>query len=459
MKPNQWSILIGVYVLFNPGGRKRKTANAWVNHPQQPTLHSRYPRLRTRQTNAYHRGRRHHDHEISSLFSSAVDFERNYNNTKAERGKDSSAQRKSTDLLPQAFVDAIQSLNTAASHPTDARRIFHGRGGYHGSNCEHLTLDYFPHVYVLTSFDIDVSSDILNQTQSLLSDVVTDISSNAGPNSDDESRSQSFNFVYQFRGRDTSNGRQLCKTTLLAGCVPTPHIVTEVGGRLKYYVNILNNQNHGLFLDMLEGRKWVLEHSKDKRVLNMFAYTCAFSIAASSGGAAEVVNIDMAKGALKSGQKNHKLNAEFDGPIDEDNDDKSQESQQARPPARVRFLAHDIFKSWGKISKLGPYDVVIVDPPSYQKGSFIASKDYAKIIRRLPQLVTAERGCAVLCLNAPELSTSFLHELMIEMAPEFRFVKRVSNPRTFPVIDEERALKILIYERNGASVTSTTARA
>ena len=167
----------------------------------------------------------------------------------------------------------------------------------------------------------------------------------------------------------------------------------------------------------------------------------------------------MAKGALKSGQKNHKLNTEFDGPIDEDNDDKSQESQQARPPARVRFLAHDIFKSWGKISKLGPYDIVIVDPPSYQKGSFIASKDYAKIIRRLPQLVTAERGCAVLCLNAPELSTSFLHELMIEMAPEFRFVKRVSNPRTFPVIDEERALKILIYERNGASVTSTTARA
>ena len=47
----------------------------------------------------------------------------------------------------QALLDAIQHM----SRPEDATRIFHGRGGMHPS-CEHLSLDAFPPVLVLTSF-------------------------------------------------------------------------------------------------------------------------------------------------------------------------------------------------------------------------------------------------------------------------------------------------------------------
>lgn len=47
------------------------------------------------------------------------------------------------------------------------------------------------------------------------------------------------------------------------------------------------------------GRYWVKENSKDKSVLNLFAYTCAFSVVALNGGATEVINKDMSKGALK----------------------------------------------------------------------------------------------------------------------------------------------------------------
>jgi 23S rRNA (cytosine1962-C5)-methyltransferase len=43
-------------------------------------------------------------------------------------------------------------------------------------------------------------------------------------------------------------------------------------------------------------------------------------------------------------------------------------------PAGATFLAHDIFKQLGQDHRAGPYGLVIVDPPSYQKGSFVATK-------------------------------------------------------------------------------------
>ncbi len=92
--------------------------------------------------------------------------------------------------------------------------------------------------------------------------------------------------------------------------------------------------------------------------------------------------------------------------------------------------------------------MVIVDPPSYQKGSFIATKDYAKLMRRLPELL-APGGYALLCLNAPELGLAFLQDQMQELAPELKFVERVANPATFADVSPERSLKVLAYQMPG----------
>ena len=59
---------------------------------------------------------------------------------------------------------------------------------------------------------------------------------------------------------------------------------------------------------MKNGRQFVRENAKNKSVLNLFSYTCAFSIAASLGGASKISNIDMSKGALSIGRVNHHLN-------------------------------------------------------------------------------------------------------------------------------------------------------
>lgn len=94
----------------------------------------------------------------------------------------------------------------------------------------------------------------------------------------------------------------------------------------------------------------------------------------------------------------------------------------------------------------GPYDTIIVDPPSFQKKSFIAKTDYCKILRRLPDLLT-EDGKVLLCLNAPSLDTTWLHDQVNKEAPDLEFVERVPNPEVFQAMDPERALKVILYQK------------
>lgn len=307
----------------------------------------------------------------------------------------------------QALLHAIATMPL----PHDAQRIFHGRGGLY-PGCEQWALDAFPPVWVLTSFQ-PVSEDDLATLHHALSARWQQLSPD-----------QPLNWVFQCRHASQT------ETRLMTGQVPEPHVVSEDGAR--YRVHVLKGQNHGLFLDMAEGRRWVRAHVQARarlKVLNLFAYTCAFSVVAMQAGARHVVNVDMSQGAMTIGQQNHQLNGVMAG---------------------ASFLVHDIFKTWGKITRSGPYDLIIVDPPSYQKGSFIATKDYAKLMRRLPELLAPD-GQALLCLNAPELDVAFLHEQMQTLAPELVLQERVANPAVFADVSSERALKVLVYQGPGLS--------
>jgi 23S rRNA (cytosine1962-C5)-methyltransferase len=299
------------------------------------------------------------------------------------------------------FLQVLPSLTLG----DDVCRLFHGRGGLYAGD-EHLCLDWYKPVLLLTSFKM-----LENEQLDELVTAIVNFWQQQHPN-------EPLNLVYQYR----QGGQTLSE--LLYGQVPEQHVVSENGA--YFLVHLLRGQNHGLFLDMANGRAWVKQHAKHKKVLNLFAYTCGFSVVALQGGADEVVNMDMSKGALSIGKQNHVLND---------------------LPAGARYLGHDIFKSWGKLTKLGPYDLIVADPPSNQRGSFVATKDYERLLKRLPDLL-APQGEVLLCLNAPELGCDFLMQQVASTAPKLTYVERIANPQVFADIDEQKSLKVLRYRLN-----------
>ncbi len=282
----------------------------------------------------------------------------------------------------------------------DVRRLFHGRSGLF-PGWENWVVDWFPPVAVIRLYqpadraEVDALADALSALPEVAAVVLQE--------------------RYVAKGADHS---------VLKGEVPVSIQVQEDG--LHFEVKLLNNQNSGLFLDMREGRRWVRHQAANKRVLNLFAYTCGFSVAAVAGGATSVVNLDMSSGALNVGRVNHRLNGHA---LDS-----------------VRFMSHDLFRSWGKLKKMGPYDLVIIDPPSYQKGSFVAGKDYQRVLARLDSL-TVPGAQVLVCHNAPQQDTRFLQQLMLTHCPEFVFDKRLENPDDFPERDSEKGLKALVYRK------------
>ncbi len=281
------------------------------------------------------------------------------------------------------------------------KRLFHGRGGFY-ENFEFLTIDSINEVLFITFF-----SEVSQEIEKNLLDVLLKIYKK-----------------YDFSACVLQR-RYLKKdfNEIIAGTLPEE--VFAIENNLKFSLNLMN-QNIGFFPDMKVGHEFIFQNSKDKKVLNLFSYTCAFSVFAMSGGANLVVNVDMAKGALTTGRKNHHLNN-----IDTTN---------------VHFMPYNILKSWNRIKKHAPYDVIIIDPPSFQRGSFAATKDYEKIIKRLSML--AGEGAIVLsALNAPELDTTFLKELFNTNASEFIYLKRLDNSKDFPAINEEKSLKNMIFEK------------
>lgn len=314
-------------------------------------------------------------------------------------------------MTPDALATLRQHLLAAlAPPPAETRRLFHGRGRC-WPGLEQLTVDWLQGVLLVSLFREPAADEL-----AALEDLLRKISRTPAWRD-----SGAHSLLMQHRYRPDSDMQ------LLTGEPVEQLTIVEDG--LRYRLDLGQKQNNGLFFDMRYGRRWVREHAAGLRVLNLFAYTCGFSVAAIAGGAEQVVNLDMARAALSRGRDNHRLNGQ--------------------DLSRVSFLGHELFKSWGKVKKSGPYDLVIIDPPSFQKGSFVLGKDYARILRRLPELLTAQ-GRVLACVNDPEVAPAFLIGAMAVEAPELAFVERLENPPEFPDIDPDAALKALLFARVAA---------
>lgn len=305
-----------------------------------------------------------------------------------------------------------QHLTVALTElPDETRRLFHGRGRC-WDGLEHVTVDWLQGIVLVSLFraPADTELDALRRGLSALTQ------------SAEWQASGAHSLLLQHRYLPDSHMEQLL------GEPVREWLISENG--LRYKLDLGIKQNNGLFLDMRYGRRWVQEQAQGKRVLNLFAYTCGFSVAAIAGGAEHVVNLDMARAALSRGRENHRLNEHDLG--------------------RVSFLGHELFKSWGKVKKGGPYDLVIVDPPSFQKGSFALDKDYRKILRRLPELLTPT-GTVLACVNDPDVGPEFIIEGVAAEAPGLVFQRRLQNPPEFPDVSPDSGLKALVFSRTSGA--------
>jgi 23S rRNA (cytosine1962-C5)-methyltransferase len=293
---------------------------------------------------------------------------------------------------------------TKPGNLVETQRLFHGRGHAY-PDLEHVNIDWIAPAIIITLYS-EVERGWLEGLCSELAVLIPECE----------------NLQVQYRCRPKAPFEQM-KGELINGEAVSKLIAVENG--LKYHISLGRAQNTGLFLDIANGRSWVKENSQGKNVLNLFSYTCGFSVAAIAGGAHRVVNIDMAKGALSTGRENHRLN---------DHD-----------MTRVIFQGIDIFKSWSRIKKYGPYDLLISDPPSFQKGSVDIQRDYYKIISRIPQLVKPG-GVLMLCLNSPNLDDDFLKQQVAEHCPDCKIIGKIENPAVFNEAQQGKGLKVYLYQ-------------
>lgn len=81
-----------------------------------------------------------------------------------------------------------------------------------------------------------------------------------------------------------------------------------VDSGLRFEVEPLARRNEGLYLDARPARAWLLDHSRERRVLNLFAYTGSLGVAAAAGGARWVKQVELQKRALQRAKRNLALN-------------------------------------------------------------------------------------------------------------------------------------------------------
>lgn len=302
--------------------------------------------------------------------------------------------------LASHTLDLLRERLLAGWPPqAESRRLLHGRGRCF-PGLEALTIDWYRPILFVTCYAQLPLAPLQSLYQSLLQ---------ASPE------------LLQALVVQTRLGGQT-ETRVLDGVLPARPLAREAG--LKFLLQFDRGQNIGFFPDMAAGRALLRQFSRDRRVLNLFAYSCSLSVAALKGGARQVVNLDMSRNALELGRQNHLLNA-----ID---------------PRKVSFLPHDLFKSFSRLRKLGPFDTIVIDPPLAQGQSFQAERDWPKILRRLPELLVPG-GEVFACVSAPELGRSFLSMLFERQLPGAELLDVTTAGPDFPEADPDKGLQVLRY--------------
>lgn len=176
--------------------------------------------------------------------------------------------------------------------------------------------------------------------------------------------------------------------------LPEAFVIAEHG--IKLEVRMYDGLSTGLFLDQRENRSWIASgvrfraaSGKIPTVLNTFAYTCAFSVAAAKAGAI-TTSVDVSARYLDWGKRNFAHNG-----LD---------------PALHRFAKMDTFEFLGYAARKSlRYDLIVLDPPSFSSGSkkkgvaaWSSADDYGRLLAESAMLLNP-KGVIFASTNTAEL--------------------------------------------------------
>lgn len=208
------------------------------------------------------------------------------------------------------------------------------------------------------------------------------------------------------------------KDPVRGGPAPDPLVVREEG--MPLLVRLGDGLSTGVFLDQRANRARVRAAASGKRVLNLFSYTCAFTVAAVLGGATASTSVDASPSALERGRANL-LGVSAD-------------------LARHALVADDAFAWLGRAARKGErFDLVVLDPPSYSKSRarrFVADSDYGELAAAALALL-APGGAMLACTNHRGISTDRFRKVLRRAAEQAKRpvaqLKDLAAPPDFPV--------------------------
>jgi len=282
------------------------------------------------------------------------------------------------------------------------RRVFHGPGEGTSAFEHTLLIDRFLDYYWITARDAELRQSEINQVLKFL-----------------KSKNAKAIFLMQ-----RALGQKELSLHVLHGSEPEGDIIVPEGD-LKFIIRFKGVHHPGLFLDHEPLRRWLVSCSKNKKVLNTFAYTGSLSVAAKRGGASHVTSLDLSNPAIEWAKNNWQLNGFFE----ED----------------ATWIVDDYFDRMKRFKKKDEkFDCIILDPPSFsrsKKQTFSTKKDLP-LLFSLALDCLESGGVLVASINSLDVShikiLNDLKDASQKTKSQLKILKRIEQPESFltPLADE-----------------------
>ncbi len=296
------------------------------------------------------------------------------------------------DFFKRRFKYAIEYRLTVLNDITCGRMVFGEADGFPG-----LTVDKYNDILVtqITTIGLDMRKDIIFKAMlEAFKDADVKISA-----------------IYE---RNDVNSRALDGLELYKGYYyadsdfdtnQNETIITENG--IKYYVDYINGQKTGYFLDQRFNRELVGKIAHGKKVLDCFTHTGSFGLNCAINGASKVVSVDLSPLAVEQSKRNAKLNGLED---------------------KIEYVRADVFDYLEQVKKR-EYDLIILDPPAFTKSrsTIMAAYNGYKRINSLAMNLLGKGGYLVTCSCSHFMNEDLFVKMLLEAAKENNMIlKQIS---------------------------------